>query len=156
MREKRKRWRNYVDAILVAVTLPLWLPLIVLVVFLRTLYGLTLYLAVWFTWLPRGKDVLFVYSDSPIWHGYMMNEVLPVVRERAVVLNWSERKQWRHTLAVLMFRFLAGDHAFNPMVVLFRPLRFAQQFRFWQPFKLYKRGMPEAVEQMRQDLLMRL
>jgi len=156
MREKRDRWKDHVAAVLIAVTLPLWLPLVVLVVVLRALYGLVLYMAVWFTWLPRGKDVLFVYSDSPTWRDYMLGEVLPAVRDRAMVLNWSERKQWRRSLAVLMFRFLARDRAFNPMVVFFRPLHFAQQFRFWEPFQEYKRGMPGAVEQMKQELLLKL
>jgi hypothetical protein len=45
-------------------------------------------------WLPRGKDIIVVYSDSSIWHEYMTNEVLPLLQERAIVLNWSERNRW--------------------------------------------------------------
>ena len=69
---------------------------------LHLLYKTTLYLLVWTLWLPRGKDILFVYSDSPIWRDYMTSEVLPLVHERAVVLNWSERKKWeRWSLGLL-------------------------------------------------------
>ena len=38
------------------------------------------------------QDTLFIYSDSPIWREYMINEVLPLVHERAIVLNWSQRR----------------------------------------------------------------
>jgi hypothetical protein len=55
-----------------------------------------LYLLVWALWLPRGKDVLLVYWDSPIWHEYVTTQILPLVQDRAVVLNWSERKKWSH------------------------------------------------------------
>ena len=53
-----------------------------------------LYLVIWSFWLTRGKDILFVYSDSPIWRDYMLTEMLPLVKGRAMVLNWSERNTW--------------------------------------------------------------
>jgi hypothetical protein len=118
------------------------------------LYTGTLYLLIWTAWLPYGKDVLFVYSDSPIWHDYMTGNLLPLVRERAVVLNWSERKQWSAwSLAVLALRHFGGGREFNPLVVLFPPVRRAKVFRFWSPFQEWKTGDKERVEKPRQDLL---
>lgn len=112
-----------------------------------------LHLLVWALWLPRGKDILFVYSDSPIWHEYMETQILPLVQERAIVLNWSERKKWsRLSLGVAVFRHFGGDGDFSPLVVLFQPLRSARLFRFWSAFKDWKRGYKEPVERLRQEL----
>ena len=113
-----------------------------------------LYLLVWLLWLPRGKDVLVVYSDSPIWREYMTTQVLPLVQERAIVLNWSERKRWsRWWLGVPVFHNFGGESDFNPLVILFRPLRPARTFRFWLPFKDWKRDYREPVERLRQELV---
>jgi hypothetical protein len=145
------------NAVLFILFLPFVLPLALVAIALHLLYRITLYLLVWTLWLPTGKDVLFVYSDSPIWHDYMTSEVLPLVQERAVVLNWSERKKWRRwSLGVAVFRHFGGHRGFNPLVVLFRPFRLARVFRFWSAFKDWKQGDRESLESIRQDLLIAL
>jgi hypothetical protein len=117
-------------------------------------YRALLYLLVWALWLPKGQDVLLVYSDSPIWHEYMTTQVLPLVQERAVVLNWSERTKWsRWSLAVAVFHHFGGARDFNPLVVLFKPLRMASIYRFWSAFKDWKRGHKEPVERLTQELV---
>jgi hypothetical protein len=109
---------------------------------------------VWVLWLPRGKNVLLVYSDSPIWHEYMLTQVMPLVREHAIVLNLSERSKWPWwSFRVHVFHWFAGDREFNPLVVLFRPFRRARVFRFWSAFKERKRGDEQAVDRLRQELL---
>ncbi len=47
------------------------------------------------------------------------------------------------------FRSFAGDREFNPMVMVFRPLRLVKHFRFWEPFKRLKHGDPNGVDNMR-------
>jgi len=146
--------RRLGQVILIVVLLPLVVPLAVFAVANHLLYRALLYLLVWASWLPRGKDILFVYSDSPIWHEYMATQVLPLVQGRSVVLNWSERKRWsRWSLGVAVFHHFGGEGDFNPMVVLFRPLRLAKMFRFWSAFKDWKRGYREPVERLRQELI---
>lgn len=145
------------QVILIVAILPLVLPLAAFAITSQLLYRALLYLLVWALWLPRGKDVLFVYSDSPIWHEYMTTQVLPLVQERAVVLNWSERKKWsRSSLGVAVFHHFGGAGDFNPLVVLFQPLRLARMLRFWSAFKDWKRGYKEPVERLRQELFARL
>ena len=140
--------------ILIVVILPIVLPLALFAIVSRVIYRALLYLLVWALWLPRGKDVLFVFSDSPIWREYMDTQVLPRVRERSVVLNWSERKKWsRWSLDVAVFYHFGGAGEFNPLVVLFRPLRPARVFRFWSAFKDWKRGYEEPVERLRRELI---
>jgi hypothetical protein len=153
IRQKQTFLRRLGQVIFIVVLLPLVLPLALFAVANHLLYRALLYLLVWALWLPRGKDILFVYSDSPIWHEYMATQVLPLVQERSVVLNWSERKKWsRWSLGVAVFHNFGGAGDFNPLVVLFQPLRQARVFRFWSAFKDWKRGYKEPVERLRQEL----
>jgi len=146
--------RNRIGKIvLIVVFLPLILPLFLLAVALFALHRLSLYLLVWLLWLPKGKDTLFVFSNSPIWHDYMSQQVLPLVQDRAVVLNWSERSTWRKwRLSQQVFYSFGGRREFNPMVIIFRPIRRAKVFRFWSAFKGWKHGHAENVEGLTNSL----
>jgi hypothetical protein len=120
----------------------IWLLLVLLPIII-------LYFLIWLLWMRNGKDVLFVSSDSPIWHEYMSSEILPLARERAVVLNWSDRKNWpKWSLAVQVFKTFSGEHDFNP-----RPFRRAKSFRFFPAFKEWKHGQTERLEQLRSNLI---
>ena len=142
------------QAVLIIFLLPLILPLALFALASHVLYRALLYLLIWALWLPKGKDVLLVYSDSPIWHEYMTTQVLPQLQGRAVVLNWSERAKWPQlSLAVAVFHHFGGARDFNPLVVLFKPLRTANIYRFWSAFKDWKRGYKEPVERMTQELV---
>ena len=141
-------------ALVILIALPIWLPFLVIALFLFLLHRVALHVLIWVCWLPRGKNVLLVYSDSPIWHEYMTNQVLPLVKNRAIVLNWSERKKWpRWSLAAQAFWSFGGGNAFNPLVVVFRPTRPAKVFRFWAAFKDWKHGRTESVEAIRRQML---
>ena len=149
--------KRVTEVTLIVVLLPLCLPLIVVGVVLFALHRVVLYLLVWLLWVPKGKDTLFVYSNSPIWQEYMTQQVLPLVQNRAIVLNWSERSIWRKwRLTPQIFYSFGGGHDFNPMVIIFRPLRRAKLFRFWSAFKDWKHGHSERVEQLTNALRMSL
>ena len=153
-RHKKPLLRRFSEAAAIVMLLPLILPLALISLALYWGHKMALYMLVWTLWLPRGKDILVVYSDSPIWHEYMTNEVLPLLQERAVVLNWSERNRLpRSSLRVRVFHCFGGSREFNPLVVMFHPFRRARTFRFWLPFKDWKRGYREPVERLRQELL---
>ena len=130
-------------------------PLILLVLALHFVHKAALYTLVWLLWLPQGRDVLLVYSDSPIWREYMTTQILPLVKERAVILNWSERRTWpKWSLAVHVFQSFGGGQNFNPLIAIFRPFRGARVLRFYAAFKDWKHGHTEPVEQLRKDLLL--
>ena len=78
---------------LIFLLLPIILPLAIVGVILNFLNKAVVYLLVWVWWLPKGKDVLYVSSDSPIWKEYMETEVFPLVAKRAIVLSWSARSK---------------------------------------------------------------
>lgn len=132
----------------------LLLPLLLLAGICLILYGLALHLAIWLWWCTRGKYVLLVYSNSPVWQNYFETQIVPRLGPRAVVLNWSERKKWPRfgSLAVMAFRCFGGGREFNPLAVVFRPFRLRRTFRFWSPFKEFQHGKPEAVETMTTNL----
>ncbi len=97
-------------------------------------------------WAPRGRRILFVYSDSPVWGEYIRDRILPRLPPSAVILNWSERSKWRRTsLAVWTFRHYAGAREFNPLGLIVPAFGRARFYRFWRPFRDFKHGKPEAL-----------
>jgi hypothetical protein len=145
MTETRQPWWGW----LVLVVL---LPLVVVAGVLWLVTALLLQLVVWLTWCPRGRYVLVVYSNSPIWREYFEAHVLPAVSSRGVVLNWSERRQWHYSLPVALFKFFAGTRNFNPLAIVFQPLAWPRRFLFYPAFQAFKHGRPEGVEKMRLEL----
>jgi hypothetical protein len=157
VRKKQALRGRLLKAAFVIVLLPLILPLGLLTLTLALLHRGTLWLLIQLVWLPRGKDVLLVYSDSPIWHDYMTKEIAPLVGERAVILNWSERRRWHWwSLAVRAFRSYGGGREFNPLVLLFRPLHRTRVFRLWSAFQNSKHGYTEPLERTKQELAVAL
>lgn len=110
-----------------------------------------MHVIVWTCWCVRGRDVLFVYSDSPVWRDYVERHILPYLGERAVVLNWSQRKRWRVSIARLALHHFGGYRQFNPLAVVFRPFRRTTIFRFWEPFKDFKHGQPGTLKRMESE-----
>lgn len=152
-RKKDKSSRSILRAVRIVAVLPIVLPLVLIAFTLGVAHRATLYALVWMLWLPRGRDILLVYSDSPIWREYMTTQVLPLVRQRALVLNWSERKRWPWlSLQVSVFHSFGGGREFNPLVIVFRPCARATLFRFWQPFQDLKHGYREPVERLTKEL----
>jgi hypothetical protein len=143
-----KWWAIPLIVLVVALLVPLGLLLLVL-------YGLisvVLHAAIWSLWCLRGRDILFVYSDSPVWRDYIRERMLPHLQQRAVILNWSERQRWQFSLARVAFHHFGGRKEFNPLAVVFRPFCRTRTFRFWQPFRDWKHGHPEALVAMEREL----
>jgi len=152
-RQKQSFSRRIGQVSLIVVLLSFIVPLGIFAIVSHLFYRALLYVLVWVLWLPKGKDVLLVYSDSPIWGEYVITQILPLVHERAVVLNWSERKKWsRWSLGVAVFHHFGGAGDFNPLVVFFRPLRLVRIYRFWSAFKDWKRGHKEHVERLTREI----
>lgn len=152
-REPVSTRQNVFRIALTALFLPLIVPFLILALIFSVLNKAFVYLWVWLWWLPRGKDVLYISSDSPIWKEYMETEIRPLVAKRAIVLSWSARSKWPNwSLAARAFRTFGRRRDFNPMVVLFRPLRPAKIFRFLPAFHEWKHGDRTRVEELRRDL----
>lgn len=107
-------------------------------------------------WAPAGKRALLVYSNSPHWQSYIEQRWLPVLARQAVVLNWSERQQWPKTSALeaAVFRQWAGEREFNPIAIVFTftaPAR-VEVVRFWQAFRDFGHGKPQALRAAEAEL----
>ena len=144
---KRKRGLNGWPALVLLLLLsPLLLPLLVVLVVSWLAGALALHLLTLIVWLPAGRRVLFVYSNSPTWKRHIEAEVLPRLPSTAAVLNWSERSQWpRWSLSVWLFRFYAGSREYNPLAIVIRPWRGPKLFRFWRAFRDSKHGKVEPL-----------
>ena len=143
--------RNVASKALIILLLIGLSPILIIAVLLYLLWGAILYVAIWLTW--RKQFVLFVYSDSPIWKDYTEREILPHIQDRGAILNWSERRNWKNSLAVLVFRYFGGQRNFNPIGIVIRPFRFVKTYRFYEAFKVFKHGDPKKVEELRRELL---
>lgn len=140
--------KSLLGKVLIALLLVVFLPILVLVALIHVTWSVILSSAIWIVWGLQGRHILSVYSDSPIWSDYIEQEILPHIAETAVMLNWSERKQWKNSLAVLAFKLYGGSRDFNPMAIVFRPFRFHKVFRFYEAFKDFKHGKTENFEKI--------
>src|ERR1044071_4506713 len=141
---------NNISKAFIALLLILLSPFLIIALFFYLLWGAILYIAIWLTW--RKQRLLFVYSDSPIWKEYIEREILPYIQDYAVILNWSERRKWKISLAVLAFRYFGGYRNFNPMALVFRPFHFVRTYRFFEAFKDFKKGDPKQIEEIKKEL----
>jgi hypothetical protein len=94
-------------------------------------------------WRPEGKDLLIVYSNSPHWQRYVEDNWLPKWGDRAVVLNWSNRRAWMRENGpeIALFRAFAGSREFNPLgIVVPAAGRHVRVVRFWRAFRDFKHG----------------
>jgi hypothetical protein len=156
-REKSSPSRNIARVAFFIPFLLLLSPFLLLYAAFHWMRRLILHFLIWLIWLRKGKDILFVSSDSPIWHDYMAFEILPLLKGRAVVLNWSERQKWpKGSLAVHVFETFGGRRNFNPMVMCFRPFRRVKIFRFFPAFKEWKHGKTQRLQELRSDLIVEL
>jgi hypothetical protein len=139
--------------VLLPILVPVVLALAAIGSLLWFLAAVALQIAVWVVWCVRGRYVLVVYSNSPIWQQYFEQQILPAIGARGVVLNWSDRKRWRYSLAVVAFQLFAGSREFNPLALVFQPFAWVRQFRFYRPFQAFKHGRPQEADAMRRELL---
>ena len=148
--KSRRRASGVVGLVLAMIVLPFMIPMVVCFF----LYSVLLRLSMWAVYCTRGTNVLFVSSNSPIWEEHLEEHVVPYLPDSALRLNWSERTQWNwRSLRVRIFNHFAGDHAYNPLAIVFSPFRKTKVFRFWQPFRDFKNGKTEPLEAMEEDLL---
>lgn len=145
------------------------LPILVVgvLIFLATRYisRFVLLLRVRQQWIARGIYILFVYSNNPTWKTHVETTLFPRIKEHAVILNWSERKQWKEKdqLAVTLFKHWtyvhmpqwtnrrSGGQDFNHLAIVFRPWYRPKVFRFWKAWEDSTFGRTEKLEKMERD-----
>jgi hypothetical protein len=125
------------------------LPLIVVLAIAWVVGAVALHLLTLILWIPLGRRVLFVHSNSPVWKAHIETEVLPRLPRTAAVLNWSERSGWPFwSLSVWLFRFYAGSRDYNPLAIVVRPWGTPKVFRFWRAFRDFKHGKEASLRSL--------
>ena len=154
------KWREFLIAIILVPLIPLLLLMAPFLGALWILDSVWLGFQVRWSWYPRGKRPLFVYSDSSNWKEYIEKHILWKIREQAVVMNWSQRSQWdrrRNPLEVRIFEHWSAKRGavkeFNPMAVVFVPWWRPRMFRFWQAFKEFRNGRDRSLRSLEVQLL---
>jgi hypothetical protein len=103
--------------------------------------------------IKNRKRIIFVNSDSPIWHDYLENKWVPRIKENAIILNWSERKQWNKTnWEIRAFHHWGRDREMNPLFIIFRSIFHIQVFRLYDPFTEYKHGKEKELFDMEKEI----
>lgn len=138
---------------------PLALPFVLIAGY--WVFGRLLLLSALLRLRRRKVDGVLVFSDSPKWRPHIEREWLPVLRDRFVVLNWSERARWPRTVPVLIWKhFCAGYGApgrnFNPAVLVLRGLRHPRVYRFYPWFQAAHVGEREGLEELERMLFSEL
>ena len=105
-------------------------------------------------WNHQNKKVLFIYSESPNWQQYIEENIIPVIKEKTVFLNWSERSEWKNKkpLEAKVFRHWGGDREFNPMAIIFKPKGKIQVIRFHKAFMELKHGKNIMLKEKESEL----
>ena len=145
-----RRWWHYPLAVVAAIVLA---PLVAAVLTTYFVYSVLLHILVWTLWCTSGTRVLLVYSDSPNWHDYIEQNIVPRMPSKTIILNWSQRRSWNtYSLPTLIFRHFGGHREFNPLVLVFRPGRRTRAFRFWKAFVDLKRGNQDSLAGLEAEL----
>ncbi len=130
-----------------------WWLLIALVpsviILLYVSYGVLLRAWALLKWSRTPIHGILIYSNSPNWQEYVEREWLPRLRDRVIILNWSQRKNWTHSLAIRLFRYyLEGSTNaidYNPAVLLLRGLKHPYLYRYFYAFRDAKHGRTNAL-----------
>jgi len=107
------------------------------------IYGQALFLLWHHKHGKDGKVFLAVYSDSHKWKEYFPDKILPVLEDKAVIVNISADPTWKAARSIerLAHRHWGGRQEHTP-IILFLPRRGrVQEVRFYEAFLAYaKRG----------------
>jgi hypothetical protein len=147
--------------VIIAILVPLGVVIVAIMAALFLLaspfivvYWLVLRLLIEIRWGAQGKRILLVYSRSPVWQQYIEATWLPRIGDHVVILNWSDRSQWRRsrTLAALAFRYWAPRSNFNPMAILFPAFLGTRHIGFYDAFRDWKHGNSTKLQQAEAEL----
>jgi hypothetical protein len=102
---------------------------------------------------PRGVRFVVVYSESPAWEDHIRRTWLTRFGRSAVMLNWTERAQWRRSLEVRLFNhFVRSSRNFNPAVLVLRGFERPLVFRFFYAFQQAENGRPDYLTKLEEEL----
>ena len=121
------------------------------------LYGLLLCTQVWIEWAKQGKDAIVIQTESEHSQEWI-SRLLPLIGDRAFLLNYSERDRWdRWSLPAQLFEIFGPrgmperftPHSL-PAVIVFRKFHRPRKFTFGERSK----ESEEKLNQLRAELVL--
>ena len=151
MSQNDRSWYRPLAGFLLILLALILLPFVLLY---QAIYSYWLQIRFWRLHGSKGRFILFVYSDSPNWKEYIESCILPQIENQAVVLNWSERREWQETslIEAKAFHHWAGKKEFNPLAIIFSRSGRVTVIRFWRAFRDRKHGSDKLLKETESSL----
>ena len=144
----KPRNQKHLSTLLTVLLLPFLLVYGITVLVFTGLYRLLLTMIYCFIWSFRAGKVIFAYSESPHWKGYLESEILPFLPASSVTLNISRVGSLRGSFEEKCYRHWSGSQEYCPIAIVFRPFRPPECYRFYSAFLEAKHGHPERLNQI--------
>ena len=129
----------------------------VVLVAVEKLLGLVLLHRARLQFESRGIRFILIYSRSPNWETHIRDRWLPRLGSAAILLNWSDRAQWKPTLEVRLFKhFVNAERNFNPAVLVLRGYKPPLVYRFYYAFRYANAGRTEYLQKLESEMLSHL
>lgn len=137
-----KRALRLLGIVAVGVLALLLSPLLLGVWLFGLVYGCVLAAAWWRKHGREGRRFLVVYSNSPKWAAFFTGKVVPLLADRAVVVNITNDPGWKSSRSLERRAHLhwGGQREHTPIVIHFRQAWRAESVRFFKAFQLLQRG----------------
>ena len=166
MAKKKSILGSLLAVVFFILCLPIIIPVSIFFILLSLIESTFLILLVRINWIPRGKNTLFVYSQSPVWKDYIEKNIIPKISSQSIIMDWSERKSFNEwSLEYGVFKFWTGvrKHTikskakwsgtdYNPIAIIFKPWWSPKVIRFWDAFKDYKHGHGQKLQELENEL----
>lgn len=98
-------------------------------------------------WFSKGKRIFFLYSDSKKWKDHFEKKVIPKIKKKAVICNWSTRFEegWdEKNINYQVFKLFKPLGSFCPLAIVFLPDGKIKTFQFYELYiKKLKSNTPE-------------
>jgi hypothetical protein len=131
---------------IVIIPVILW---ILLFEFLARLYTRTCLKLKW----PKGKYILFTYSESENWSHYIEGSILPEIEEYSFIINRSKDQHWKSEFKLERRAIeLWANLNVNPIAIVFESSKKVKVIPFYEAFRDLKHGKQETINAKCQEL----
>lgn len=137
MTRKKQNWYACLWIVPGMALLILVIPVVLIVYVWQKIYGLVLFV-LWNYWHGKnGRQFLVVFSNSPKWHGYFVEKIVPLIGEQGLIVNTTRDNKWSSSTSVgrRAHKHWGGTEEHTPIVIYFPRVGHVQVFRFYKAFK---------------------
>jgi hypothetical protein len=107
-------------------------------------------------WFSKGKHIFFLYSDSKKWKEYFEQELIPKIRDKTAVWNWSTRHKdgWcDDIIEAKILKLYRPLGYFCPLAIVFMPNGGVRTFQFYTPYVDMLKSGKKEYKKMEEEFL---